>query len=68
MDQVASPAAPAATWELCTKLCMQNPDCESVFWDTSAVAGGGDAMCTQLKGMLDILRGLIKRGLKILNT
>ena len=46
----------------------KNPDCESVFWDTSAVAGGGDAMCTQLKGMLDILRGLIKRGLKILNT
>ena len=45
-------------------MCMQNAECESVFWDTTLVtAGTGDATCTMLKGMLDILRRLMKCGL-----
>ena len=54
IDQVIGTPAVATTWEICTKMCMQNTECESVFWDRTAVAGGGDAMCTMLKGMLEI--------------
>ena len=52
MDQVIGTAAVAATWEDCTKMCMQNVECESVFYDRTLVAGGGDAMCTMLKGIV----------------
>ena len=52
MDQVIGTAAVAATWEDCTKMCMQNAECESVFYDRTLVAGGGDAMCTMLKGIV----------------
>ena len=41
---------------------MQNAECETVFWDKTAVTADPDngvATCTMLKGMLDILRGLI---------
>ena len=43
-------------------MCMQNAECETVFWDKTAVTADPDngvATCTMLKGMLDILRRLI---------
>ena len=37
----------ATSWEACTELCMNNPECESAIWDTTA---GED------QGMCDLMR------------